>query len=59
MVTYSKIINCNLFMSSCEEIDDIEQIRENTQCSLVVIKSEKMIKSIGIFDFPYLHPSLI
>lgn len=54
MITYSKIINCNLFMSSCKEIDDLEEIEENKQCSLIVLKSEKMIKSFGIFEFPHI-----
>lgn len=84
MITYSKIINCNLFTESSspfshlichshhhskpsldsknslewvdnsEEIEKVQKIRENEQCSLVVLESEKMIKSIGIFEFPHI-----
>jgi len=59
-ITYSKIINCNLFMSTCEEIDNLQIIEENEKidqdkcCSLVIVKSEKMIKSFGIFEFPHI-----
>ena len=78
MVTYSKIINCNLFMessptfsnlirlgpqhcksswallNSCEEIHEVKKTHENKQCSLIVLESEKMIKSVGIFEFPHI-----
>jgi len=63
MVTYSKIINCNLFMNSykdfekSQEIENMQKIQytqENKQCSLLVLESEKMIKSFGIFEFPHI-----
>jgi hypothetical protein len=46
LITYSKIINCNLFLDSYKE--------NNEYCSLLILTSEKMIKSFGIFEFPHL-----
>jgi hypothetical protein len=42
-ITYSKIINCALS----------NDMNNNQVCSLLVLKTEKYIKSIGIFEFPY------
>ena len=52
-ITYTKIISCNAINKSCEEFDDCS-IDENEVCSLIVLKTEKYIKSIAIFEFPYL-----
>jgi hypothetical protein len=58
LITYSKIIKCNLFINlTCEDnfnLEEINETYEDKQCSLVIVKSEKMIKSIGMFEFPHI-----
>ena len=57
LVTYTKIINCSIKNNSCEDLNETEKcalsIEDGELCSLIVLKTEKYIKSIGIFDFPY------
>jgi hypothetical protein len=50
-IIYKKIIKCKAYYDECKEIEN--DIDEGEICSLVVLKSEKNIKSIGIFEFPY------
>ena len=59
IINYIKIINCNVFNSKYDlilNIDNIfnkDDIFNKDECSLVVLKTEKIFKSIGIFEFPY------
>lgn len=59
LINYIKIINCNVYNSKYDLIltmDNIynkDDIYNKDACSLVVLQTEKIIKSIGIFEFPY------
>ena len=56
LITYSKIANCALD-NSCNNLSNSEKYslskKDSELCSLIVLKTEKYIKSIGIFEFPY------
>jgi hypothetical protein len=52
-VTYTKIISCNAINQPCEEFDNCD-LEESQICSLIIFKTEKYVKSIAIFEFPYL-----
>jgi sporulation protein YlmC with PRC-barrel domain len=56
IVTLTKMINCKVYDTSCEELQNMEDCiiidNKNKLCSLVVLDTEKYIKSIGIFEFP-------
>ena len=43
-----KTVNSNVFCVSCE-LDE----ESNRQCSLLILQSQKLIQSIGIFEIPY------
>ena len=57
LVTYSKIINCAIQNDSCDNFNNIDKcslsVEDGELCSLIILKTEKYIKSIGIFEFPY------
>ena len=55
-VTFTKIINCGVVDKLSDTIGEHNKypLTKNFDlCSLFVLKSEKYIKSIGIFEFPY------
>ena len=52
-VTYTKIINCNAINTDCEELEECD-LDKSQICSLIIFKTEKYVKSITIFEFPYL-----
>jgi len=49
-ITYKKIISCLAYVEKCMVDNDFN---DGEICTLIVLKSEKNIKSIGIFEFPY------
>jgi hypothetical protein len=57
LITYTKIINCVIQNNSCNDLSSIDKcslsIEDGELCSLIILKTEKYIKSIGIFEFPY------
>lgn len=57
LITYSKIINCIIQNEECNELNNSDKcslsIKDEELCTLVILKTEKYIKSIGIFEFPY------
>lgn len=57
LITYIKTINCNIYSNSSNEIDGLEKclnpMKNQEICTLVLLKTEKLIKSIGVFEFPY------
>lgn len=57
ILTFTKIINCNLKDHDCNAVNDIDncnfQINGGERCCLIIKKTEKYIKSIGVFEFPY------
>jgi hypothetical protein len=54
-VTYTKIIKCLAYYNDCDDEKCMiaNDFNDGEVCSLIVLKSEKYIKSIGIFEFPY------
>ena len=55
-VTYTKIIKCLAYYNDCSAIEKCmieNDFNDGEICSLIVLKSEKNIKSIGVFEFPY------
>jgi hypothetical protein len=62
-IRYTKIIKCKAYYNDCEKNDmcnvDIEYLNNGEICSLIILKSEKFIKSIGIFEFPYFYRNYI
>ena len=57
IITYSKIINCLIKNNSCDDLSNFDKCSISTEdgelCSLIILKTEKNIKSIGVFEFPY------
>lgn len=57
IITYSKIVNCAIQNNSCNSLNDLDKcslsIEDGELCSLIILKTEKYIKSVGIFEFPY------
>ena len=57
LVTIKKMILCSVDDSIYENIHnktpDLNPFNNGERCTLVLIKSQKFIKSIGIFEFPY------
>jgi hypothetical protein len=56
-ISLTKIINSNVYTNLCEELNDEDKCLISTNngenCCLVILKAEKYIKSIGIFELPY------
>jgi hypothetical protein len=56
-IKYTKLINCNLYMSACDQLDSLDRCLIPTEngenCCLIVLTAEKIIKSVGIFEIPY------
>jgi len=56
-ISYSKIINSNVYANLCEELDEEDRCLISTKndenCCLVILNAEKYIRSIGIFELPY------
>lgn len=56
IVTLTKIINCKVYNTSCDEIKNMEEClildSKDKLCSLVILDAERYIKSVGIFEFP-------
>jgi len=59
ILIFTKIINCNLKDHDCNNIEDIDNcdipIKDGESCCLIIKKTEKYIKSIGVFEFPYFN----
>lgn len=57
IITYSKIVNCAIQNDSCNNLLNSEKfslsIEDGELCTLLILKTEKYIKSVGIFEFPY------
>lgn len=55
LITYTKLVSCKAYQTDCKDLIgcDVDNIDEN-MCTLLILTAEKNIKSIGIFDFPYL-----
>jgi hypothetical protein len=57
IITYSKIVNCAIEYNSCNNLIKYKKkslyIKDFELCTLLILKTEKYIKSIGIFEFPY------
>jgi len=57
IITYSKIVNCAIQNDSCNNLIKSEKcslsIEDGELCTLLILKTEKYIKSVGIFEFPY------
>jgi hypothetical protein len=57
IITYSKIVNCAIENNSCNNLTHPDKcslsIEDGELCTLLILKTEKYIKSIGIFEFPY------
>ncbi len=57
LITYTKIVNAMVKNINCEEYNTFKEcpIIDNSDeyCSLVLLKSEKYIKSVWIVEFPY------
>jgi len=53
--TQTKLINCNVYNTGCDEITGmcLDEL-EGKICTLLILNTEKYIKSIGIFEFPFL-----
>ncbi len=61
-IIYKKIIRCLAYYNDCSDFDKCmieNDFNDGEVCSLIVLKSEKNIKSIGIFEFPYFSRSYI
>ena len=55
-IIYKKIIKCLAYYNDCSDVEKCmieNDFNDGEICSLIVLKSEKNIKSIGIFEFPY------
>lgn len=56
-ISYSKIINSNVYANLCEELDEKDKCLISTNngehCCLVILNTEKYIRSVGIFELPY------
>ena len=56
IVTLTKMINCKVYGTSCEELKNMEECLilddKDKLCSLLILDTEKYIKSVGIFEFP-------
>ena len=57
IITYSKIVNCAINNDSCNNLTESDRcslsVEDGELCTLLILKTEKYIKSIGIFEFPY------
>jgi hypothetical protein len=57
IITYSKIVNCAIENNSCNNLTHPDKcslsIEDGESCTLLILKTEKYIKSVGIFEFPY------
>ena len=53
LVTIKKLIVCTIDNELPTIITDIKPVNNGETCTLILLKSQKFIKSIGIFEFPY------
>jgi hypothetical protein len=57
IITYTKIVNCAVQNNCCDDLADSDKcslsIEDGELCTLLILKTEKYIKSIGVFEFPY------
>ena len=52
LITFTKILESNILENI--ECEDKLDIKCGEQCCMIILNSEKYLKSIGIFEFPYL-----
>ncbi len=48
-ITFTKVIETSVIESN----ENVINIKCGEECSMIILNSEKYLKSIGIFDFPY------
>jgi len=57
IITFTKIVNCAVQDNCCSELAESDKcslsIEDGELCTLLILKTEKYIKSIGVFEFPY------
>ncbi len=53
LIIIKKIILCTVDQEYSYMIPETKQINNSETCTLILLKSQKFIKSIGIFEFPY------
>lgn len=57
ILKYTKIINCNVMHGLPKQYYTLNECllfpEDGEICSLLILKAEKIFKSIGIFEFPY------
>lgn len=51
LITFTKILESNILETI--DYDDKLEIKCGEQCCMIILNSEKYLKSIGMFDFPY------
>ena len=55
LITFTKILESNILENNNYDYkyDDNLEIKCGEQCCMIILNSEKYLKSIGMFDFPY------
>jgi len=55
LITFTKVVESSIIENSSDIIDlDYKiDIKCGEECSMIILNSEKYLKSIGIFEFPY------
>jgi hypothetical protein len=55
LITFTKVIESSIIKNKCDNIDlDYKMdVKCGEECCMIILNSEKYLKSIGIFEFPY------
>lgn len=54
-ITFTKVVESSIIENNCDAIDlDYKMdIKCGEECCMIILNSEKYLKSVGIFEFPY------